>query len=122
MAATDRVHSPTPEELMAYLDGEAQASARADIETHVGHCAECQNIIDDLRGVSSAVAQWKVEDAPAALRPPQVQRARGWALPAFSWRPGYLALSFGAVAATVVLVSYVAPPSVRMLKATPHAA
>jgi len=35
MAAIDRVHSPTPEELMAYLDGEAQASERATIETHV---------------------------------------------------------------------------------------
>ena len=121
MPVTDRVHSPTPEELMAYLDGEAQASVRAAIETHVGQCAECQNVIDDLRGVSSAVAQWKVADAPVTLRPPQVQRARGWVPPAFSWRPGYLAISFGAVAATAVLVSFVAPPS-RLSKATPHAA
>jgi len=40
MPVTDRSHSPTPEELTAFLDGESPASERAAIEAHVVACAE----------------------------------------------------------------------------------
>ena len=104
MAVTDRVHSPTPEELMAFLDGESPADARAGIQAHLDGCAECQAVVADLRGVSTQLNRWSLEDAPVALRPPRMQRSTGWTLRAFSWRPAYLFVSLGAVAATVALV------------------
>jgi len=104
MAATDRIHSPTPEELMAYLDGEAPADACAGIQSHLAGCDECQTIVADQRSVSRQMHSWSVEDAPVTLRPPRVQRSPAWVLPAFSWRPSYLALSLGGVAVTLLLV------------------
>jgi hypothetical protein len=104
MPATDRVHSPTPEELMAYLDGETPADSRVVIETHIGACADCRRTIAELRGVTHAMTAWEPEAAPATLRPPRAPRANSWTLRAFSWRPGYMAIAFGGAAATVLLV------------------
>src|SRR5579859_6382543 len=103
MPATDRLHSPTPEDLMAYLDGEAPAGAGQDIQSHLANCSECQAVVADLRGVSREVNAWAVVDAPDALRSPHVPGATRWTLPAFSWRPAYLTLSLGTVAVTVFL-------------------
>src|SRR5215472_4021036 len=102
MPVTDRAHSPTPEELMAFVDGESTADARAAIEAHVGSCGKCRRLMNDLRSVTKSAALWAVEDAPATLQAPRTLRARSWALPALSWRPGYLVLSCG-LAALVVL-------------------
>src|SRR6516165_4434983 len=113
MQATDRVHSPTPEDLMAYLDGETTADRRAAIETHVGACADCRRAIAELRGVTQAMSAWEPEPAPAALRPPRAPRANGWALRPFSWRPGYLAISLGGAVVIVLLVGDLAISPVR---------
>src|SRR5262249_4646794 len=116
MPAIDRVHSPTPEELMAYLDGESPANARNEIEIHVTACAECRQVISDLGGVNRTMAAWQPENAPATLRPPRVARAIGWTLPAFSWRPGYLVMSVTGVVATALLVVTLASVGGRTAK------
>jgi hypothetical protein len=104
MPATDHVHSPTPEELMAFLDGESAADARAAIEAHVVACAECRQVISDLGGLNRAVTAWQLERVPSTLRPPRMLRQTGWSLRQISWRPAYLVLPVGAVAAILVLV------------------
>src|SRR5262245_38984157 len=123
MAATDGVPSPTPEELMAFLDGESPADARASIEAHVVACAECRQVISDLGGVNRAVAAWQLENAPATLRPPRMPRASAMSpsrVPgAFSWRPAYLAMALGGVAVTVFLVTSLVGNPMRARRAQP---
>jgi len=104
MPATERVHSPTPEELMAFLDGETSALERTAIETHIVACAECRQVISDLGGVDRAMTAWQPENVPATLRPPRVVRASRWTPPAFSWRPGYSVIAFGGAVVTMALV------------------
>jgi hypothetical protein len=117
MPVTDRVHSPTPEELMAFVDGESPSDTRAAIEAHVGGCDECRRLMNDLRGVTKSAALWAVEDAPATLQAPRPLRARSWALPALSWRPGYLVLSGGLAVIVLLAVGRFVP-----LKTTQYAA
>src|SRR5262249_43931594 len=99
MPATDRAHSPTQDEVMAFLDGETPAPERASIEAHVVACAECRQVVSDLGGVNRAMAAWQPEKAPATLRPPRVVRAGAMSLPRiprpFSWRPSYGVIAFG---------------------------
>jgi hypothetical protein len=109
MITTERVHSPTPEELMAFLDGETPAEARAAVETHIATCAGCRKTIAHLRGVSHAMSAWETEAAPVTLRPPRVTHAKGWSLPALSWRPSYFAISLGTAAVIVLLVVTLLP-------------
>jgi hypothetical protein len=117
MAVTDRTHSPTPEELMAFVDGESAAETRAAIEAHVASCEQCRRLIADLSEVISTTAMWGVEDAPATLRAPRPARPRSWVLPALSWRPGYLIISGGLAAAVLIAVGRLVP-----IKTTPYAA
>lgn len=104
MTATDRVHSPTPEELMAFLDGETPLDGQAAIETHIAGCPECRGTISELRGVSRALSVWEPESAPVTIRAPRARSAKGWSLPAFSWRPGYVTLSLTGATFTALLV------------------
>jgi hypothetical protein len=104
MTATERAHSPTPEDLMAFVDGELLENARAGIQAHLGACAQCRAVVDDLRGVTREMTEWRVEEAPAALAAPRVGRASGFALPPISWHPRYVSMTLGAVAITAVLV------------------
>ena len=114
MPAVDRVHSPTPESLMAFLDGESPAQERAAIEAHVADCVECRRVMQDLRGVSQAMTSWDADAAPATLRPPRAEApARLLRLPAISWRPSYVVLTFGGVAVTLMLVANLVPYAKR---------
>jgi len=61
-------HPLEPEELNEYLDGELSLKRRADVESHLAGCAECQRTVRDLRGVSRELATWSVEEAPGTLR------------------------------------------------------
>jgi hypothetical protein len=96
-------HSPAPEELMAYLDGELSAAASRDVLAHLAACKHCQRIADDMRGVSSDLRAWQVGDPPASLHAPQrvtqtPVRVRAWVWQALRTR------RFAVAAAAVVLV------------------
>jgi anti-sigma factor RsiW len=110
MAAIDRVHSPTSEELMAYLDGESPAGSRAAIEKHIASCPECQSLAADLRALSDNVAAWTWDNAPATLGLPRASDARRRHWPVFAWRPVYAMASFGAVAVAIIFAAKLAPP------------
>src|SRR5215213_5885677 len=76
MPATDRHHSPTPEDIMEYLDGEGTAGFRGEIAAHLVSCAECRAVAAEQRGVSEQAQGWTVPAAPPSLRAPE-QPARG---------------------------------------------
>jgi len=44
MRAVDQIHSPTPEEIMEYLDGEGTAASRDVIAAHLAACAACRSV------------------------------------------------------------------------------
>lgn len=105
-------HSPTPEDIMEYLDGEGTAASRATIATHLASCAACQAIAAEQRGISEHAQAWTVGSAPASLQPPAAgpepnrgaPRARVL-LPVFgAWRPSRLVLASLTTAAVVLLV------------------
>ena len=106
MRTTDRFHSPAPEELMAYVDGEGSADDRATIETHLHTCAACQALVDDQRRLTGTMQAWRVPDAPDSLQPPQsnaqlapqTHRVRAW------WRPSRT-LAAGLATAALLLVA-----------------
>jgi predicted anti-sigma-YlaC factor YlaD len=103
MPAADRLHSPTPEEIMAYLDGETPPADRAAIEAHLAACKECEMVADNFRRVSQQAAEWAVEPAPAMRVPGgpagPPQRAR-----LLAWRPSRMVLAGLSAAAAVLLV------------------
>ncbi len=59
-------HLITPEELMAYLDGELAPDRAAIAMAHLEHCRDCQGTAADLQGVSRRLLTWQVE-APSGL-------------------------------------------------------
>jgi hypothetical protein len=97
MRSVDRLHSPAPEELMEFADGEGSAATRAAIEAHLADCAECRTIVSDQRGLSRTLGGWRVAPPPASLRAPAPRRARVW------WRPSP-SIAAGLAAAAIVLL------------------
>ena len=104
MRAVERQHTPTPEEIMEYLDGEGAASARDAIAAHLATCADCQAIAASQREISAHAQAWTVDRAPASLTAPELKKKR-WTLPV-GWlaQPRLAALTFSAVGVTAVLV------------------
>jgi anti-sigma factor RsiW len=103
MPADSHPHSPTPEEIMAYLDGETPPASRAIIETHLAGCKECEMVADSFRRVSQRAAEWTVEPSPASMRMPEGPLARPQRARVLAWRPSRFVLA-GLTAAAAVLV------------------
>lgn len=59
------MHEIEPEEVMAYLDGELEASRASEVAAHLASCAECVALTADLRGVSGQLLRWEIPQAPA---------------------------------------------------------
>lgn len=97
MRAADRFHSPTPEELMEYVDGEGTPAARAAIEAHLATCGACQALVADQQRLTGTMQAWQVAAPPASLQAPQPGSVRRW------WQSSRTVAS-GLVAAAAVLV------------------
>jgi predicted anti-sigma-YlaC factor YlaD len=104
MPADSHPHSPTPEEIMAYLDGETPPASRAIIETHLAGCKECEMVADSLRRVSQRAAEWTVEPSPTSMRMPEGPLARPQRARVLAWRPSRFVLAGLTAAAAVLLV------------------
>ena len=50
MSAT--THPFTPEEIMAFVDGELSAEQTQVVSSHLGQCAECATVAANHRGLS----------------------------------------------------------------------
>ena len=98
MRSVDRFHSPTPEALMEYVDGEGTAASRAAIEAHLADCAACRAFVNDQHGLTATLGSWQVAPAPDSLKAPEQRRARVW------WRPSR-AIAAGFAAAAVIFVA-----------------
>jgi hypothetical protein len=103
-------HSPTPEEIMEYLDGEGQAASRDAIAAHLATCGTCQAVATDLRAVSAHAQAWTVTSAPASLQAPapagaKLLRFRGW--------PPSRAAMAALAAAAALLIIIIVPFSAR---------
>lgn len=99
-------HSPTPEELMAYLDGELPGKTAQDVVRHLATCERCQRLADDLRGVSRDARAWHVDGPASSLRLPGAALPAPAATPRWRlhlWRLGR-AQTIAPTAAAVVLV------------------
>jgi hypothetical protein len=60
-------HPFTPEEVMAFVDGELSADRAQSISAHIDYCAECQEIVTTFRKSSTALSQWAVPPVSAQL-------------------------------------------------------
>lgn len=114
MAAADYTHSPTPEEIMEYLDGEGTVAARTGIEVHLADCWACQALASEQRRLSEDAGAWHVDRAPASLRAPALPPARVLPVRFRAWHPSPLTVAaVGAAAAVLVGISvsrHAAPP------------
>jgi Domain of unknown function (DUF4349)/Putative zinc-finger len=98
--AAETFHSPTPEEIMEYVDGEGTPAARANIQAHLATCPACQALAAEQRGLSRDVNAWQVAPAPDSLRAPQSPApaaARPW------WYPPRVVLAGVSVILLVVV-------------------
>jgi hypothetical protein len=104
--ATD-IHSPSPEDLMAYLDGEGTPAARAAIEAHLTTCAACQARATGHAQLSHELAAWDTPPAPSSLRAPSTERG-WWALTAWLFQPRAAVLTLSALGVVAVLATMTA--------------
>jgi hypothetical protein len=109
MAAADYTHSPTPEEIMEYVDGEGTAASRTGIEAHLAHCAACQVLASEQRRLSADVRAWHVDDAPASLRAPAPRRPRILAMRFPGWASPRLTVAAVGVVVVVAAIAIRAP-------------
>lgn len=104
-------HQAALEDLMADMDGELTPAQSAAVRAHVADCRECQDMEEELRGVSSRLATWKVEEPPASLRPPvsstRMARMR-------TWLPLAAALVVATGAGTMWLATQKSPPGTQV--------
>jgi type IV pilus assembly protein PilA len=60
-------HPFTPEEIMAFVDGELSTDCAQSLSTHIDQCAECTVLAIELRGLSRQMPSWEVEIVPDSL-------------------------------------------------------
>jgi len=60
-------HCVSPEEIMAYLDGDFSASDAEALSSHIDQCEECSELAKQFRAVSQLLSHWEVPFAPAKL-------------------------------------------------------
>ena len=108
MPADSHPHSPTPEDIMAYLDGETPPASRAIIEAHLAGCQECDMVAESFRRVSQRAAEWAVEPSPVSMRmanAPAARHAPARILAWRSWPPRFVLAGLTAAAAVLLVVS-----------------
>jgi len=75
---------------MDVLYGEADAAARARVETHLARCSPCREEMGELRAVRRDLGAWKLPPARPAFTP------RGWVLPRWLAAAALLLVGLGA--------------------------
>jgi hypothetical protein len=105
-------HFVTPEELMAYRDGELPAERGESVAAHLHKCAQCQKLDGVLGDASQILAGWTV--APTAANPSFEKRLSELAVESSAKRPSVRARVaafggrhriFSAVAGTAALIA-----------------
>jgi hypothetical protein len=60
-------HSFTPEEIMAFVDGELSADRAQSIAAHLETCFDCQEVAASLRDTSHTLSNWTAGTVPTHL-------------------------------------------------------
>jgi hypothetical protein len=60
-------HPFTPEEIMAFVDGELNADRAQSFSAHVVTCSECLEVVASLRGTSHSLSNWTAGTVPTHL-------------------------------------------------------
>jgi hypothetical protein len=97
--------------LSAYHDGELSEEVRADVDAHVRDCAACAREVESFQELSAMAGEltdpqtpesvWNGVESQLADTPPQFGGARSW------WNPRVV-ISVGALAATLLVATFVA--------------
>ena len=98
-------HTVSPEEVMAFLDGELAPAEANTVSQHLEECPECAYVAEQFREISRGMAKWEIEALPAKaeeaiLTATAIAKARN---PSWIRRPWVFA-SAGAVAAILLIV------------------
>jgi hypothetical protein len=104
MPAAEHTHSPTPEEIMEYVDGEGTAASREAIGAHLASCAACRAVAAEQRSLSDAARAWTVDAPPASLHLPAAGDAHVIVARTRAWYRSPVVVSSLAAAAVVLLV------------------
>ena len=109
-------HPLAPEDLMAYLDGEAVDDDARRIQAHLATCGTCQQLAGELREGSRQMRTWQVTDPPPSLVLPEARRTLatqplgvGIGSRAWSFVTGHRLLAGAAVAVLIVVVIVMQP-------------
>ncbi len=78
---------PAPEQLSAYVDGELDSPARAELEAHFKTCSSCRARLEGLRQTVYAVRSLPMETPPRAFSVP-AQRRQSWRWAPVGWIGG----------------------------------
>ncbi len=89
-------HGPDEEVIMAYLDGELDATEAQQVQGHLETCAACTGLAEGLRRTSAAMAGWDTGAVPVFTSRVRGIGAAGW------WRR--VPMRYAALAAAAVLV------------------
>jgi type II secretory pathway pseudopilin PulG len=60
-------HPFTPEEIMAFVDGELSDDRVQALSAHFAECAECSKLASDLGGLSQKMNSWQVDSVPERI-------------------------------------------------------
>ncbi len=80
----------SPEELMAYLDGELPPERAAAVASHLEECRECQILAAEIRSVSESLTMWEVETVSSSIDSGVAQALDEWERAASNQAPGSL--------------------------------
>ena len=58
-------HTVSPEEVMAFLDGELAPEEANAVSQHLEECPECAYVAEQFREMSRGIANWEIEALPA---------------------------------------------------------
>jgi Domain of unknown function (DUF4349)/Putative zinc-finger len=83
---TAETHPVTPEELMAYHDGELSPDRAGSVTAHLQSCRQCEEMGGILRGASQVLADWTI--APASCNASFERRLSEMAAKAVSAKRG----------------------------------
>jgi len=109
MHAVEPLHSPTPEEIMEYVDGEGAPNWRDAIAAHLAACQACQSLVSGQRELSDSMQTWGVAAAPTTMQSPSLPATnRRWSLGWFL-QPRLAVMTFGALATVLMLIAITVP-------------
>ncbi|MGO4209261.1 DUF4349 domain-containing protein [Terriglobus sp. 2YAB30_2] len=82
-------HPFSPEEIMAWLDGEFPVAEAQEMEAHLFACEVCSGVAADMRRTSASLAAWEVPPGlstmPAQVRDLLEERPKQKQLPKLKW-------------------------------------